>query len=31
MNLMVAYVGAFLGSLALLGLLGWILLWPSRR
>lgn len=31
MSLAAAYVGAFLGSLALLGVLGRILLWPPRR
>jgi hypothetical protein len=31
MSLADVYIGAFLGSLVLLGVLGWLLLWPSQR
>ncbi len=31
MNLVAVYVAAFLGSLVLLGVLGWLLFWPSQR
>ncbi len=31
MSLVDVYVGAFLGSFVLLGVLGWLLLWPSQR
>jgi hypothetical protein len=25
------YIGSFLGSLVVVGVLGWLLLWPSQR
>ena len=31
MSLLGVYIGAFLGSLVLVGVLGWLLLWPSQR
>ena len=31
MSLAAIYIAAFLGSLVLLGVLGWLLLWPSQR
>ena len=31
MNLVAVYVAAFLGSLVLLGVLVWLLFWPSQR
>ena len=31
MSFVAIYVGAFLGSFVLLGVLGWLLLFPSQR
>jgi hypothetical protein len=31
MSLLEVYVGAFLGSLVVVGVLGYLLLWPSQR
>lgn len=30
-NILDVYVGAFLASLVAIGVLGWLLLWPSQR
>lgn len=31
MSFLFVYIAAFLGSLVTLGVLGWLLLWPSQR
>jgi len=31
MTIIDVYMGSFVGSLLLVGLLGWVLFWPSQR